>query len=716
MRWRAVVVVVAALGCHAGLDKNASGPGRSGGFAITERAETGPIVALAVRPPFLWAAGAPGLRRWNLPTGEYEDAGSADDPGTAGITAIALDDDGGAWVAGPHELGRWAETAGELRYQAKGTAGKVTALAARRPVRTEGVWVGGPEGLARFDEGRGFVTVDGLRDAAVTSLTLDDDGRAVWVGTRAHGLYRADGERAAPVTGGDAIVLDEVIGVAKAAAGTRVVAGNVGGEARLYALTMAGAEGYRGTAGHPVVALVDRGGEALLVAGPSGAEQTYTLRPLAPGALAPPGSLHFSSLTKERSSRWAAVPLPLRVPPAVTVAAAAGDDLYVGTARMGVARAAAAAPAPLPGSELVGDAEHLFVACVAPTRCFVVTDGPHAWQTDGDHYRPARVGEPVGGAVLALASDARGAVYAISAESHPPGLAITKHAGAGAGAASGADGGDAWQPVQRVPLELPPRSTAKATFAALSPAGALWVGLRATSGGGGEDVGHGAIEIDLANGRAVEHRPYRANEHASPEALPLPANLTGIAFAGRATWYASIGGIARWQEGQLRTWSENEGLGSELVHAIGRGGDNALWAATSAGLVRWDGKDWRALGPGGLAARGLATDTRGRVWVATNKGLRVIELTTTPPPPGEAPAASDSTGAPAGESGGEPGGGESAAPVGGAASERPAAAPAAIDLGAAPVVLAGDMRDVVVDRYGRVWALSSSSIALVVER
>ena len=80
------------------------------------------------------------------------------------------------------------------------------------------------------------------------------------------------------------------------------------------------------------------------------------------------------------------------------------------------------------------------------------------------------------------------------------------------------------------------------------------------------------------------------------------------------------------------------------------------------------GQNWRPLGTTELVTRGLATDGTGRVWIATGKGLRML---------------------PAG-----------------------AAAPAA-DPGAAPVVLAGDMRDVATDRFGRIWAMSTSSIALV---
>ena len=47
--------------------------------------------------------------------------------------------------------------------------------------------------------------------------------------------------------------------------------------------------------------------------------------------------------------------------------------------------------------------------------------------------------------------------------------------------------------------------------------------------------------------------------------------------------------------------SGREGLTSELVHTIGRGAEGALWAGTSQGLVRFDGKDWRPLGKAELA-------------------------------------------------------------------------------------------------------------------
>jgi len=400
----------------------------------------------------------------------------------------------------------------------------------------------------------------------------------------------------------------------------------------------------------------------------------------------------------------AAVPTADKLPPDVTVAAGAGEDLVVGSARMGVARAAPDRPRAVVGSQLVGEAQRLYLACASRTHCYAVTDGPRAWLTDGDNYQPTRLGEPEAATPVALATDAQGTVYAIAREGEAPGLqrvgepagfARRESLAGGSGPSQGpelivsrlAPGVHApvetdWQVLHKIALELPPKSTPTVSFAAVSGASTLWLGLRVT-GADGADSGWGAVEIELGNGHAVQHRPHKANEKVAAEALPLPSSLTGILFDSGATYYASLAGVSRWQEGQLRTWSEAEGLASELVHAIARGSDGAIWVATSGGVARFDGQNWRQLGTTELATRGLASDGKGRVWVATGKGLRAL-----PAPPA---AAGASTGAAAGDA-------------------------ARVDPGAAPVVLAGDMRDVTADRFGRIWAMSATSIALVEEK
>jgi hypothetical protein len=190
--------------------------------------------------------------------------------------------------------------------------------------------------------------------------------------------------------------------------------------------------------------------------------------------------------------------------------------------------------------------------------------------------------------------------------------------------------------------------------------------------------------------------------------LPLPAALTGIQFGAGVTWFSGFGGVSRFQEGQLRTWGENDGFISEFVHALLRTPDSSIWAATSEGLVRFDGANWRPLGSTELAVRGLALDTKGRVWVASNKGLRLIaDPGKSPPPSGTPPAVALAVTVPAAEP-------TAPSKIDGKAVARTSAP--SVDPSIAPVVLEGSMRDVRVDRYGRVWVMSSTSIALIEER
>jgi hypothetical protein len=648
------LAALALPACHAGVGAGPPPP-VAGDFSIVERAETGPITALAAKAPYLWAAGAPGLRRWDVTTGDYDVVADGEEKGTRALTAVAVDDEGSAWVASGEEIGRWVVgkdkgREGELAYQTAGSPGDVVALAPRRPVKSKGVWAGGPGGLFRYD-GHRWAIVDGLGGAAVTWLGLDADGTTAWVGTRDRGLYKADDRRAAPAPGGAAVGCEQLVGMATTAAGTRVAVGNVNGDARLYALTLAGTVELHAPVGIHAAALVERGNEALLVAGPVGHERAFTLRPLDAGEPVPADGLRFTEVGTE-VAHWAGVPAGVVVPQAVTAAVGMGADLYVGSVALGVARAEASRPHFLGGSELVGDADRFTVACRAHDHCLVVTDGPQAWQTDGDRYTKTAVGEAADASVLAVAADREGNTWAVSAGSSFKGLVVTRRA----------VGSNDWTPAARAALELPPRMTPKAAFAAISPSGALWVGVRA-SGGAGEDVGYGAVEIDLQTGVSVQHRPRRAGEAAPVEALPLPADLNGVLFADGAIWFASLSGVVRFQQGQLESWGEAEGLPSELCWAVGRDADGAIWAATSEGLARWGGKSWHGAPGGKLAVHGLATDDAGWTWAATAKGLRI-------------------------------------AARGG-------------DLDAGSLVLPGDMRDLTRDGFGRLWALSASSIALV---
>ncbi|HVV49968.1 MAG TPA: hypothetical protein VHO06_09935, partial [Polyangia bacterium] len=181
--------------------------------------------------------------------------------------------------------------------------------------------------------------------------------------------------------------------------------------------------------------------------------------------------------------------------------------------------------------------------------------------------------------------------------------------------------------------------------------------------GGGEAVGYGALEIDLQTGVSVQHRPRAAGEAVPADALPLPADLNAVLFDGGAVWFASLSGIFRFQAGQLSHWGEAEGLASELCWGLARGADGAIWAATSEGLARFDGKSWHPAEGSHAAVHGLGADDAGWLWAATAKGLRI-----------------------AGRGG---------------------------DLDRGTLLLPDEMNDLARDGFGRFWGLTASAIALV---
>ncbi len=291
--WCGVGAALALAACHAGVGGGPAAP-TAGEFNVVERAETGPIHGAGGQGAVpLGRPARPGCAAGTSRAATMRWWATARGRGRRALTAIAVDDEGSAWVSSADETGRWvADKAGELRYATAGSPGDVrragAAAAGEEPGRLAG-WAGW---LFHYD-GHRWAIVDGLKGAAVSWLALDDDGATAWVGTRARGLFRADDRCATPAPGGAAVVCDQIVGMATTAAGTRVVAGNVNGDARLFAphagrhrraaragrhsRRRAGRDGERGAAGRRAV----------------GSEQAYTLRALDPGEPVPSAASGF---------------------------------------------------------------------------------------------------------------------------------------------------------------------------------------------------------------------------------------------------------------------------------------------------------------------------------------------------------------------------------------------------------------------------------------
>jgi signal transduction histidine kinase/ligand-binding sensor domain-containing protein len=85
------------------------------------------------------------------------------------------------------------------------------------------------------------------------------------------------------------------------------------------------------------------------------------------------------------------------------------------------------------------------------------------------------------------------------------------------------------------------------------------------------------------------------------------------------------GGATLLKDGRLRHFSENDGLGPQVVSMLARDPTGAIWAATALGLKRFEGSHWDHIGsdwnfPGSYAERAYV-DRNGTLWVSTGSTI-----------------------------------------------------------------------------------------------
>jgi ligand-binding sensor domain-containing protein len=173
-----------------------------------------------------------------------------------------------------------------------------------------------------------------------------------------------------------------------------------------------------------------------------------------------------------------------------------------------------------------------------------------------------------------------------------------------------------------VPLGLPDIS-----FAAFSPRGRLWVGLRYVDRD--QDIrDFGAAEVSVDDGKVIYHRqkPKGATSNAS-EGVAIPSDVTAISFkSADEIWFASRSGAVRLLDNKVKVFTENDGLESELLHDVVEGTNGQIWVATTKGIGSFDGTKWTFPQSGHLnrKSRALARDPEGRVWVGGDQGVMEI--------------------------------------------------------------------------------------------
>lgn len=305
-----------------------------------------------------------------------------------------------------------------------------------------------------------------------------------------------------------------------------------------------------------------------------------------------------------KATPWEIDAIELVVPPGATSLGMSADQLLIGTRDLGTARYqisgdGTARPREwLRRKQMFQDATTLSVACAKADDCWIATGARQAWHWSDDRFvagGPDQV-------VLAVVRDPAGAIYAI----HRSGAESALHL-------SRIEKG-VWIAVPNVTITTPGQLP-DVSFARFATSGSLWVGLRYRDGI--EMRAGGLAIIDTATGKVAYHRP----EGATGSTMPIPVGVVDADVRGETAWFATNEGIARVTGNQVKLWTENDGLLSELARAVTIAANGGVIVATGAGAAIWDGKAWTFPPALRFELNDVVATRNGQVWMATERGI-----------------------------------------------------------------------------------------------
>ncbi len=611
------------------------------------------MTSVAAVLPYGFAATERGLDRWDLRSGQRI-ALSADHglPGDR-VGALALDQGRGwLWVATDGGLTRYDVAGGIFTLvppaptdALTAVADKVNALAAGG---AGGVWVGSDAGLAYADTDAGWRWAG--MPKPVTALLRRADG-TLWVGTRAgivvrhlDGTFHELDDRAHCDVQSVRFFVETPDGAALAvgenAAGKQRVAIIRAGTCATFRVSPDATWRAATVRGDEIVVLTKRRLYALGVPKVGARQLTRDGMRLIPVAA--------GTDIQRNKSPYVARSLNVRVPTGASSISTAGDELLIGTRELGTARITRRNLDWLRRGELVGGTR-VSVACAKRDDCLVVTGANNTWRFDGARFHAA-VGAP--GPVFSVVPTSGGGLVAAFRIGEEPRVRLARVTA------------DSWEELEAIDISTPGTS-ASVAFTARSPRGALWIGLRYVDEVGDERP-YGVAEVDLDLALVAYHRETVDDEALAAGVLPIPIDAVDAAFLDdEEVWIASSQGVGRVKGRKVRTFTEADGVVSELVRGVAVTSGGVVFAATRAGVAVYDGSAWSAPRVLRRPVTAVAVDRGGRLWMATARGVAVYD---------------------------------------GARVRR---------LDARRGLLEDDVLDVEIDRFGRVWALSKQGISIV---
>ncbi|HET7502344.1 MAG TPA: hypothetical protein VFK02_15100, partial [Kofleriaceae bacterium] len=306
------------------------------------------------------------------------------------------------------------------------------------------------------------------------------------------------------------------------------------------------------------------------------------------------------------ATEWVIDPVDLVVPPGAVTVGTADEHLLIGTRDLGTARYRDGDAHPrdwLRRKQMFEDATTLSVACARLQDCWIATGARQAWHWNGDRFvagGPDQV-------VLAVVRDPSGPIYALHRGTAETEIHLSRIEGAG------------WTQVPKVALATPGTGP-EVSFARFTGPGALWVGLRYHDGI--ERRAYGIAIVETASGKTTYHRTEAASvDRKGPKMLPIPVGVVDADMRGETAWFATNEGVARLADGEVKVWTEADGLRSELARAVTIATDGRVFIATGAGAGVWNGSAWEFPAALRFEINDVVATRNGQVWMATERGI-----------------------------------------------------------------------------------------------
>lgn len=611
----ATVVASAVLAGGCPRARDAAAPETSPMERVQSFSERAPVRILAAAPPYVFSASEAGLDRWDPSSGESLRLDA--DHGLPGHRVEALAHDGSRgwlWVATSRGMTRYVVKQGtfvDLKPPPSVLGLEWFADTSLAPAGDGGVWIGHERGLF-YTNPAGQWTGTGITEPVRAVLRTRSGW--LWIAAKSGLIGRSpDGEtlRFDRSRGCD---LARVRFMAEAPGGTPLVVGdNQDGEQRITLLINKTCKSYRASPDERWQAAVRSPDELVVLAG----ERLYGVRMSMPGArsLSREGMrLLPVAVTPDNPpsrSPYLIRSLDVALPGQPLALGATGTDILIGTRSLGIARISSAEPGALDWlrhSELVDGAEHLSVACVSRSDCFVATGGRHAWRYRGTHFTPVAVDE---GRILAVVRSVDGDIYALARRSGEP--TITAH--------RRVDG--QWRVISGLDVEVP-EGTPHIRCARFAPGGLLWLGL-AYQSDAGELRSYGAAMVDVDLGVVAYHRASARDQDVRQGVLPIPIGVGDLAFLDDEVWLATSEGAAQVRGQKIRVFSEAEGLRSELLRGVAVSPGGIVFAASGKGVQVYDGESWSFPEPLRWPVNDVEMGADGRLWMATDRGVAVFD-------------------------------------------------------------------------------------------